>query len=82
MQLFVRGTVSNLFNQSGIANAGGVDQSILTANNTSTLQRFDPFTTAPLRGIHWDYGPNFGKPLTRLADQTPPTTGISVGFRF
>src|SRR5262249_31928609 len=45
--LFVRGTVVNVFNQSGISNAGAVDQSILTANNNSGLQRFDPFTTMP-----------------------------------
>lgn len=82
VELFVRGTVVNVFNQAGISNGGAVDQSILTANNTSTLQRFDPFATVPQRGTNWDYGPNFGKPLTRLAYQTPRTAGISIGFRF
>jgi outer membrane receptor for ferrienterochelin and colicin len=81
-ELFVRATVVNIFNQAGISNGGAVDQSILTANNTSSLQRFNPFTSAPVRGVNWDYGPNFGKPLTRLAYQTPRTAGFSLGFRF
>jgi hypothetical protein len=82
VELFVRGTVINVFNQAGISNGAAVDQSILTANNTSALQRFNPFTTVPVRGVNWDYGPNFGKPLTRLAYQTPRTAGFSLGFRF
>jgi hypothetical protein len=82
LDLFVRGTVVNAFNQSGISNAGALDQSILTANNSSRLRPFDPFTTVPLRGVNWEYGPNFGKPLTRLAYQTPRTLGVSFGCRF
>ena len=82
VELFLRGTVLNIFNQAGISNGGAVDQSILTANNTSTLQRFNPWTTAPVRGVNWDYGANFGTPLTRLAYQTPRTIGISLGLRF
>jgi hypothetical protein len=82
LELFIRGTVVNVFNQAGISNAGAIDQSILTANNTSTLQAFNPFTSVPVRGVNWNYGPNFGKPLTRLAYQTPRTTGFSVGLRF
>jgi hypothetical protein len=80
--LFIRGTVVNIFNQDGISNGGAVDQSILTANNASALQRFNPFTTVPVRGVNWDYGADFGKPLTRLAYQTPRTAGFSLGFRF
>jgi hypothetical protein len=82
VELFVRGTVANVFNQAGLSSGGAIDQSILTANNTSTLQRFNPFATVPVRGVNWDFGPNFGKPLTRLAYQTPRTTAISLGFRF
>ena len=81
-ELFVRATFVNVFNQSGISNAGAVDQSVLTASNSSQLKPFNPFTTTPVQGVNWDYGPNFGRPLTRLAYQTPRTTGISLGFRF
>jgi hypothetical protein len=82
IELFVRATVVNLFNQAGISNGAAIDQSILTANNTSTLQPFNPFTTVPVQGVNWNYGPNFGKPLTRLAYQTPRTAGVSLGVRF
>jgi hypothetical protein len=81
-EVFFRGTVVNLFNQQGIANASAVDRSVATANNSSRLQPFNPFTAAPARGVNWDYGPNFGRPLTRLAYQTPRTYGFSVGVRF
>jgi outer membrane receptor protein involved in Fe transport len=81
-ELFVRGTVGNLFNQHGIANAGALDQSVLTGNNSSQLQPFNPFAAAPIRGVNWEYGPNFGHPLTRLAYQMPRTYGFSVGVRF
>lgn len=82
LELFLRATFVNVFNQAGISNGAAVDQSILTANNTPALQRFNPFTTSPVRGANWDFGPNFGKPLTRLAYQTPRTAGVSLGFRF
>jgi hypothetical protein len=81
-EAFFRGTIINLFNQQAISNAGAIDQSVLTANNTSKLQPFNPFTTMPIRGVNWDYGPNFGRPLTRLAYQTPRTMAVSLGFRF
>jgi outer membrane receptor for ferrienterochelin and colicin len=82
IELFVRGTVVNVFNLAGLSNGAAVDQSVLTANNTPTLQRFNPFTTLPVQGVNWNYGPNFGKPLTRLAYQTPRTAGFSLGIRF
>jgi hypothetical protein len=81
-ELFVRATFVNVFNQAGISNAGAVDQSVLTASNSSQLKPFNPFTTTPVQGVNWDLGPNFGRPLTRLAYQTPRTSGVSLGFRF
>jgi Carboxypeptidase regulatory-like domain/TonB dependent receptor/TonB-dependent Receptor Plug Domain len=81
-ELFLRGTTINLFNQQGIANAGAIDQSILTASNSSGLQPFNPFEATPVLGVNWSYGPNFGRPLTRLAYQTPRTYAFSLGVRF
>jgi hypothetical protein len=81
-EAFFRGTVINLFNQQAISYGGALDQSVVTANNSSRLQPFNPFTTTPIQGVNWNYGPNFGHPLTRLAYQTPRTFGLSFGLRF
>jgi hypothetical protein len=32
--------------------------------------------------VNWDYGPNFGKALSRFAYTTPRTIRITFGVRF
>ena len=73
----------NLFGQSSIVNSYLVDQTILTASNAPTrFQRFDPFTETPVQGTHWDFGPNFGNPVSRFAYQPPRQARFAVGVRF
>jgi len=63
--------------------ASRIDQTVRTpVTNPTVYQAFNPFTTAPVRGVNWDYGPNFGKPLNRFAYTTPRTLRISLGVRF
>ncbi len=81
-ELFARWTLLNAFNQQGIENASALNQSVLTPNNSAQLRRFNPFVEAPVRGTNWDFGRDFGKPLSRFAYQLPRTYGFSVGFRF
>jgi hypothetical protein len=81
-ELFFRATIGNVFNEQGIVNAAAVNQSVLTSNNNAQLQPFNPFLTAPVRGVNWDLGSHFGRPLTRLAYQTPRTFAFSAGVRF
>lgn len=51
-----------------------VDNSVLTAVNDSTrLQTFNPFTETPVRGVHYQLPPSFGKP-TSAADYPLPRT--------
>jgi hypothetical protein len=64
------------------------DTTILT-NRNSTMQRFDPFTTTPVKGVNWDFGPNFGKPInattgsnTNGSFQLPRTYQFTFGVRF
>jgi hypothetical protein len=83
LELFAQFHILNLFNKFqafNIAN-GEVDASVLTAVNGDFLP-FNPFTETPVRGTHWDYGPNFGKPVTAGAYTLPRTFRFSVGFRF
>jgi outer membrane receptor for ferrienterochelin and colicin len=79
---------STVFGTGSAANAGGVnlqrlDTTVLTPGTTaSRFSAFDPFTTTPVRGVNWDYGPNFGIAASRFAYTTPRTIRMSFGLRF
>ncbi len=79
---------STVFGTGSAANAGGVnlqriDTTVLTPGTTaSRFATFNPFTTTPVRGVNWDYGPNFGTAVNRFAYTTPRTIRMSFGVRF
>jgi outer membrane receptor for ferrienterochelin and colicin len=79
---------STVFGTGSAANAGGVnlqrlDTTVLTPGTSASLYAtFNPFTTTPVRGVNWDYGPNFGKAANRFAYTTPRTLRVSFGLRF
>jgi hypothetical protein len=94
-ELFAQAQVLNVFNGFQLcgcgadvfSNGGGVvitriDQSVLSAANSGAYQKFNPFTTTPVQGVNWNYGPNFGKALSRLAYTTPRTFRLTFGIRF
>ena len=69
-------------------NAGGVNiqrlnSAILTPVSTpARFAAFDPFTTTPVQGVNWDYGPIFGLATSRFAWTTPQSARITFGVRF
>jgi hypothetical protein len=81
-EAFVRMTLVNLFNADAIDNINAINTATLTRATRTSLQAFNPFTTQPVQGVNWDYGPQFGRPTSRLAYQTPRTFSMSVGVRF
>jgi outer membrane receptor for ferrienterochelin and colicin len=82
IQLFVQGDVLNVFNENAIADPNRLGSGVSTAANSTTLQPFDPRTTTPVEGVHYQLAANFGQPLNNLAYQTPRTMRASVGLRF
>ena len=66
------GDVLCIFLTVEIVNGGGVaqtriDQTIRTAvSHPALYQTFNPFTTTPVQGVNWNYGPNFGTALNRF----------------
>jgi hypothetical protein len=96
VDLFFQAQVINLFNQFQLCGCGDtvflnggtvtqtrIDQTIRTAVSNPTLyQPFNPFTTMPVKGVNWDYGPNFGKGQNRFAYTSPRTVRIGFGVRF
>ena len=79
---------STVFGTGSAANAGGVnlqriDTTVLTPGTTaSRFAAFNPFTTTPVRGVNWDYGPIFGTAVNRFGYTTPFTFRMSFGVRF
>jgi carboxypeptidase family protein len=81
-ELFVRGDVTNVFNQHAIVNPAFLFGTVLTRSTDASYLPFDPFTTRPVRGVHWDLAPNFFTPTSRFAYQPPRQFRIAVGARF
>ncbi len=85
--LFVQTDIINVLGEDGLeypATARGnvIDQTVIVKRNNQTLTAFNPFTTAPVEGTHYVYGPNFGKATNREAYQDPREYRVSVGLRF
>jgi Carboxypeptidase regulatory-like domain/TonB-dependent Receptor Plug Domain len=78
-ELFVRPEVLNLFNEKAVV---GVDTTVLTAQNSSELRRFDPFNEKPVRGVNYELSQTFGKPTGSADYQLPRTFRVSMGVRF
>ena len=95
IQPFVQAQVINIFNNQDLCGCGGtvfsnggavalntLGSGVLTPVSTATLAKFNPLTTAPVQGVNWNYGANFGAPLNRFAFTTPRMFRLSAGLRF
>jgi hypothetical protein len=58
------------------------NQSLLTPVSSATMQKFNPFTTVPVKGVNWDTTSTFGTPLSRLAYTSPREFRVTFGVRF
>jgi len=76
-ELFVQAQIMNLFNRFTLLNP---NTTIVTGLDSPTLQIFNPFTTTPVKGVHWD-DPNFGKPLSAASYNLPRTFTLTFGVR-
>jgi hypothetical protein len=93
--VFFHGEVLNIFNQFQLCGCGGtvfnngggndlrtIGNAVLTASNTATLQRFNPFTETPVEGTNYRLAANFGQAVNRFAYTSPRTFRFNVGVRF
>ena len=86
-ELFVQADIINVFNQQGIeypATARGnvIDQTVFVRRTRASLTAFNPFTTTPVEGTHYQFSPTFGQPTNREAYQDPREYRVSFGVRF
>ena len=97
LDLFVQGQLINLFNQFQLCGCGGnatftlggnvqnqtIDSAVRTnVTHPALYQAFNPFTTTPVEGVHWEKSPTFGLALNRFAYTTPRTFRLTFGVRF
>jgi outer membrane receptor for ferrienterochelin and colicin len=79
LELFVQPEVINVFNESAVITP---NTTTLTARNDDTLQTFNPFTEAPVEGVHWRKGDSFGEAQDETDYQDPRIFRFSIGVRF
>jgi hypothetical protein len=97
LELFGQFQLINVFNQFQLCACGNtvfsnggtinvtqtIDTTVRTSvTNSTSYQTFNPLTTAPVEGVNWAFGPNFGHAANRMAYTTPRTMRLSFGIRF
>ncbi|HVR44290.1 MAG TPA: TonB-dependent receptor [Thermoanaerobaculia bacterium] len=71
--VFIQGEVINVFDESAQING---------STAIGLLDSFDPFTEAPVEGVHWQKQSSFGSAASVNHYQLPRTYRISAGFKF
>lgn len=78
-RMFFRGVVNNVLNLHGI---DGFNTTVQTNSSNSSLAVFNPFSETPVKGVNWDFGPEYGKVTGPGSYQTTREFNFSVGIRF
>jgi len=76
------GCGNTVFSNGGTTNVAAINQGILTAANSPTMQAFNPFTETPVEGVHWAKRPNFATAVNQFSHPTPRVFRFSFGARF
>jgi len=78
-EVFVRAIITNIVNNAAVTRG---DIGIDTRVNNAAYQTFNPFTTTPVQGTHWNYSPTFGQPQAFDDYQPARVFSFSAGVRF
>ena len=86
-RFFVQTDIVNIFNEQGVeypetSRGPVINQTVFVRRTRASLTAFNPFTTTPVEGTHYQLSPDFGKPTQREAYQDPREYRVSVGLRF
>jgi hypothetical protein len=82
VRLFVKGDTLNVFNNAAVVSPGTEVATRFNSGAASGLLPFNPFTQAPIEGVHYRLSQSFGKPTGPESYQTPRTFQLAVGSRF
>ncbi|MFB3854590.1 MAG: carboxypeptidase regulatory-like domain-containing protein [Vicinamibacterales bacterium] len=78
-EFFFRFVVDNAFNQSAV---DGPNETIDTNATNADIPPFNPFTEKPVYGVHYVYGPLWGRAISAAGYQNARSFFLSGGFRF
>lgn len=78
-QIYCRGALLNVFNQAAVQR---MSRTVLTRTDNTSYAAFNPFTVTPVRGVHYEYGSDFGKPTAPTDFQAPREFTLAIGVRF
>jgi hypothetical protein len=76
------GCGATVFNNGGASDMRTINNGVLTAANSGTMQPFNPFTTTPVQGVNWNLNPTFGTASSRFAYTSPRTFRFNLGVKF
>ncbi|HEX7153425.1 MAG TPA: TonB-dependent receptor [Thermoanaerobaculia bacterium] len=89
---FVETDILNVFNLQGVEDPDFINKTVTTrrsgcrqgAGTAADPQcvAFNPYTTAPVEGVHYRMNAAFGQPINEFAYQTPRTFRVSLGLKF
>ena len=82
VELFAQGDLLNAFDNDAVVDPQRINTSVVTAATSANFQTFNPFTTTPVAGTHYQLNASFGQPLNEMAYQRPRTVRVGVGGRF
>jgi hypothetical protein len=84
LELFFRGLVYNVFNGQTVMSVDTTVNSAVSPGSypASAFTTFNPFTTQPVKDVHYKYGPIFGQPTQPSDYQISRTFECSFGIRF
>lgn len=82
VELFAQGDLLNAFDNDAVVDPQRINTSVVTAATSANFQTFNPFTTTPVAGTHYQLNASFGQPLNEMAYQRPRTVRLGVGARF
>jgi len=83
-EIFFRGLAYNLLNAQGVMSIDTTVSSNASPGSytAASLPVFNPFTTAPVAGVNYRYGPNYGNPVVPSDYQDSRSFQFSFGIRF
>ncbi len=84
-EVFALVQLMNVFNQFQLynGNANAINMTVLTAvDDPARFRAFNPFSETPVRGTHWETGPEFGQAIGKDAYTLPRTFQFAAGIRF
>jgi outer membrane receptor for ferrienterochelin and colicin len=84
VEVFFRGLAYNIFNLQGVEEVDTTVSSNASPGSytAASLPAFNPFTTTPVEGVNYRFGPEFGQPTAPDSYQNSRSANFSFGIRF